>query len=133
MSYPITELDDSNIRVGYGDDMNVDPGDIGQYRFSGNQSDYFFATMELRVESDFELKIDPGDTIVDTGHGSSCRRSELLDDTLIMDTGQFPPPSQGSGSTVDKPAAIQPIVDHISSTLENIRAGTFHIALWEVS
>jgi hypothetical protein len=112
----------------------VDPGDIRQYRFSIDQSDHFSAktTTKLSVESDFEFQMDLGDNI-DTNHGSSCRRSDFrFYEALTKDTGQFLPLGQGSGFTVDEPAAIQPIVDHISRSLENIRAGTFYIAFWEV-
>jgi hypothetical protein len=113
-------------------EMKVDQRDTGQYRFAGLP---FLpgTTTKLRVGTDSEFMIDPGETKDSGQRGSSCRQSELLyDDAPTMDTGQLHPPGRRSELIVGEPVAMQPLVNYISVALENIRTSTFYIAVWEV-
>ena len=108
-------------------EMEVDPGDTGQYHFAGVP----FLAPKLRVETDSEFVIDPGDTDNSAQRGSTCHHSELLFyDTPTRDPGQLHPSDRGYQFIVDEPVAMRPIVDHISRVMENIRANTLCIAFW---
>jgi len=99
-------------------EMEVDPGDTEQCHFAGVS----FLAPKLRVETDSEFVIDPGDT------NNSGQRELLFYGTPTRDPGQLHPSGRGYQFIVDEPVAMRPIVDHISRVMENIRANTLCIA-----